>query len=68
MWRGEKLRDFVFRLRCLGLDGDPEFAALAARIAEETQALEELAEKQRSPEYQQPWWADGEYDDARADR
>ncbi|KAL4452009.1 hypothetical protein ABPG75_007671 [Micractinium tetrahymenae] len=67
VWREEKLRDFVFRLRCLGLDGDPEFAALAARIAEDTKALEELAEKQRSPDYQRPWWADGEYDAAKAD-
>ncbi len=68
VWREEKLRDFVFRLRCLGLDGDPAFAELAARIVEETQAIEEMAVQQRSPGYQQPWWADGEYDAARADR
>jgi len=68
VWRGEKLRDFVFRLCCLGLEGDPEFAALAAQIAETTQELEQLAERQRQPDYQRPWWQDGEYDAARADR
>lgn len=68
VWREEKLRDFVFRLRCLGLEGDPQFAALAAQIAEATSALDELAEAQRRPEYQRPWWQDGEYDGARADR
>ena len=68
LWRTEKLRDFVFRLRCLGLEDDPQFAALAAQIAEETQALEKLAEAQKAPDYQRPWWQDGEYDSARADR
>ncbi len=68
LWRSEKLRDFVFRLRCLGLENDPQFVALAAQIAEETAALEKLAEVQKAPDYERPWWQDGEYDSARADR
>jgi hypothetical protein len=68
LWRGEKLRDFAFRLKCLGLDQDPQFAALASQIAEQTQALEQLAERQAQPDYQRPWWQDGEYDASRADR
>lgn len=43
-------------------------AALAERIARETAALEELAERQRAPDYVAPWWQDGEYDSGRADR
>lgn len=58
----------MFRLRCLGLENDPQFAALAAQIAEETTALEELATAQKAADYQRPWWQDGEYDSARADR
>lgn len=68
VWRDHKLRDFMFRLRSLGLEDDPQFAALAAQIAEQTAALEALAEAQRGPGYQRPWWQDGEYDAARADR
>lgn len=58
----------MVRLRCLGLEGDPQFAGLVAQIAEQTQELEALAEKQRAPDYRRPWWQDGEYDAGRADR
>lgn len=68
VWRSEKLRDFVFRLRCLGLEGDPQYAALVEQIAKETEALEALADRQRQPDYHRPWWQDGEYDSVRADR
>ena len=68
LWREEKLRDFAFRLKCLGLADDPQFAALAGQIAEETQALEQLAERQAQPDYQRPWWQYCEYDSSRADR
>ena len=68
VWRGEKLRGFAFRARCLGVEGDPAAAALLRQIAEHTAALEALAEAQRAPGASRPWWADGEYDAARADR
>lgn len=68
MWRAEKLRDFEWRLRCLGVKDDPGFAVLLAQISEHTAALEQLAERQRQPDYERPWWADGEYDGGRADR
>ena len=68
LWRDEKLHDFSFRLRCLGLEGDPQMTALLSQIAQQTQELELLAERQRQPDYERPWWQDGEYDSARADR
>ena len=68
LWRGEKLNDFVFRLRCLGLEDDPQFAGLVSEISQHTAALEQLAEQQQRPDYCRPWWQDGEYDSGRADR
>lgn len=67
-WRTDKLKDFAWRLRCLGMDQDPEFASILAQIGEHTTALEEMWEQQKQQGYERPWWADGEYDAARADR
>lgn len=66
-WRSEKLRDFVWRARCLGIDQDPEVAAVIAQMRETTADLEDMATKQASPDYERPWWKDGEYDEARAE-
>jgi hypothetical protein len=68
VWRTEKLKDFVFRLKCLGLDEDPQYVDLVGQIAADTAALEELVVKQSQPDYEPPWWQDGEYDSGRADR
>ncbi len=68
MWRSEKIKDFVFRLKCLGLEGEPQFAELLGQIAHETEAVEEIAGKQKESGYERPWWQDGEYDSRRADR
>jgi hypothetical protein len=67
VWRSERLRDFHWRLRCLGLDQDEGACALLAQIAEQSSELEELAVAQQAPGYERPWWQTGEYDDRRAD-
>eukprot|EP00887_Chlorella_sp_A99_P007751 scaffold20.g7751.t1 len=67
VWREDRLREFVFQARVLGLEDDPQVTALLAAVAKHTQALEELAQAQSDPAYVRPWWQDGEYDDARAD-
>lgn len=68
VWRSEKLKDFSWRLRCLGLDQDLTFGALLAQISEQNAELEQMWQQQQQPGYEQPWWADGEYDELRADR
>ena len=68
MWRSDRLHDLDWRLRCLGLDQDPLFQSLLGQINEHTAGLEQLWEQQKQPEYKRPWWADGEYNEARADR
>ena len=42
-------------------------ARALAGVAEHTEALEALAAAQRDGTQARPWWADGEYDDTRAD-
>lgn len=68
VWRNEKASDFGWRVRCLGADGDPAVAALLAQIEAQTAALNETWAQQQASESSPPWWADGEYDDAEADR
>ena len=67
-WRADKLRNFRWRLRCVGLEDDPALAGLLAQMEEQSHTLDEMWEAQRAPDYQRPWWQDGEYDAARADR
>lgn len=66
-WRLDKLRDFEWRARCLGLASDPAFESLLSHIKDHTEQLERLWEVQREPGYERKWWQDGEYDSARAD-
>lgn len=68
VWRTEKLREFAFKARALSMQDDPEIAALLAKATEHTAVLEALATAQAEPAYERPWWQDGEYDNARADR
>lgn len=67
IWRAEKLKDFEWRIRCLGKATDPEFSALLLRLANETEEVEKLWQTQKEPSYQRRWWQDGEYDDERAE-
>lgn len=68
VWRTDKLKNFIFQAKALGLEHDHQVAALLQQVAEQTQALEALRERQSDPAYQRPWWQDGEYDAARADK
>ena len=53
--------------RRLGLLDDPQIQRVLCGIAEHTSALEDLATLQRQSTTTRRWWADGEYDDTRAD-
>jgi hypothetical protein len=66
-WRTEKFKDFEWRCRCLGIDKDPEVAKLIREMEVETVHLQEVARVQAGPDYKRPWWADGEYDEERAE-
>jgi len=52
--------------RALGLHNEPLVVAQLDAIAAETAALNQLAEQQQAGQ-PTPWWADGEYDAARAE-
>ena len=66
-WRAEKLKDLVWRAKCLGVRDLPAVQALEREMRDATVALDAMAIKQRMPEYKRPWWKDGEYDEARAE-
>ena len=67
VWRLEKMKDFEWRMRCLGLENDPEYKRMQELIVGYTQDLESMWEEQQKPEYEKKWWQDGEYDARRAD-
>ena len=62
LWRGEKLRDFEWRMRCLGLDASPEANALLRQMIECTETLNGIGDEIVSGERETKWWLDGEYD------
>jgi DnaJ family protein C protein 7 len=66
-WRLDKMRDFQFKAKCLGIENDPAILEILKEIQEQTSELETLWEHQKSPEYTRKWWQDGEYDSHRAD-
>lgn len=66
-WRAEKLKDLVWRARCLGVRDLPAVQALEREIRDSTAALDAMAVEQSAPGYVRPWWKDGEYDEARAE-
>lgn len=68
MWRSDKASGFAWRAKCLGVDADPAVAAMLAQIDAETTALDDMWAQQQAIGGGAPWWADGEYDDAEADR
>ncbi|KDD74072.1 hypothetical protein H632_c1597p0, partial [Helicosporidium sp. ATCC 50920] len=65
VWRAGRLEFFRARLAELGLSGDGEGAALLSAVERESTALDALSQDQAASS--RPWWADGEYDAARAD-
>ena len=66
-WRAEKLKDLVWRAKCLGVRDLPAVQALEREIRDSTAALDAMAVEQSAPGYARPWWKDGEYDEARAE-
>ncbi len=67
MWRVDRFKDFRFRVRCAGLESDPEFAEALGRMAALTRELSEMSAAQARDASEAPWWRDGEYDEARAE-
>ena len=66
-WRATRLRDLAWRARCLGVHDAPEIQSALLAMREATAELDAMAVAQSSPSYHRPWWADGEYDEARAE-
>lgn len=66
-WRQEKLKDLVWRAKCLGIRESPEVSLLEQKMRESTQVLDQMAVEQACPTYERPWWKDGEYDEVRAE-
>jgi len=66
-WRAEKLKDLVWRAKCLGVRDLPAVQALEREMRDATAVLDAMAVEQSAPEYARPWWKDGEYDEARAE-
>ena len=66
-WRAEKLKDLVWRAKCLGVRDLPAVQALEREMRDATAALDAMAVEQSAPGYVRPWWKDGEYDEARAE-
>ena len=66
-WRAEKLKDLVWRAKCLGVRDLPAVQALEREMRDATAALDAMAVEQSAPGYARPWWKDGEYDEARAE-
>ena len=67
MWRVDRFKEFRFRVRCAGLESDPEFAEALERMAALTRELSEMSAAQARDASEAPWWRDGEYDEARAE-
>ena len=67
MWRVDRFKEFRFRVRCAGLESDPEFAEALGRMAALTRELSEMSAAQARDASEAPWWRDGEYDEARAE-
>ncbi len=67
VWRCEKLRDFEWRMRCLGLDSNPEAVRLLEAMMASTEQLNEVGDKLARGEVEPKWWWNGEYDRDRAE-
>lgn len=67
VWRNSKVQDFHRQIQLLGLENDPQIAALRQQIESYTAELEDLWERQKQSDSETKWWHDGEYDASRAD-
>ena len=67
MWRVDRFKEFRFRVRCAGLESDPEFVEALGRMAALTRELSEMSAAQARDASEAPWWRDREYDEARAE-
>jgi DnaJ homolog subfamily C member 7 len=67
VWRNSKVEDFNRQIQLLGLENDPQVAALRQQIESYTAELEDLWERQKDSDSETKWWHDGEYDANRAD-
>lgn len=68
VWRRNQLRDFKMRVKSIGLENDPEVRKILSLMMDEDARVQEMWERQRDGQSNTPWWADGEYDEAKADR
>jgi len=57
----------VAQALALGIADDPAVLDALHSLQEQTEGLETLAVQQKEGTRPRRWWADGEYDDARAD-
>ena len=67
VWRCEKLRDFEWRVRCLGLDSNPEAVALLEKMLRCTEDLNAIGESVAKGDTESKWWCDGDYDSEKAE-
>ena len=67
VWRCEKVRDFEWRARCLGLDKNPEAAELLRRMLRCTEELNEIGDALARGDAEPKWWLGGDYDARRAE-
>ena len=67
LYRRSVAEAFIAKAKALGFEGDPAVEAALERITEHTHALEGFALRQQQGDTPRRWWADGEYDDSRAD-
>ena len=56
VWRLQQLNAFAERAKRLGLLGDPEVVAALEAMEEQTNALEELSNRERRGERKPAWW------------
>mmetsp|Transcript_7790 Transcript_7790/g.14742 ORF Transcript_7790/g.14742 Transcript_7790/m.14742 type:complete len:553 (+) Transcript_7790:139-1797(+) len=67
VWRIEKIKDFQWRAKCMGIQDNPEIRAILNEMIRETNQLEEMVQEEKSEGKKKHWWCDGEYDDERAE-
>ncbi|QDZ23684.1 DnaJ domain-containing protein [Chloropicon primus] len=62
VWRCEKVRDFEWRMRCLGLEDNAEAVDLLKRMLRSTEELNEIGDAMSRGEVEPKWWLGGDYD------
>lgn len=67
IWRAKKFEEFLQRAKDLHLEEDNWTNELLCSIARDSEALDQMIQEQEDFPSKAPWWADGEYDEWRAD-